>query len=172
MSWIRKASITNARTPEASWAQQLVTKQWTSQEPRRLIRNNFSLLPSTSLQVTGHWGLELLQPCAHVCHVHPLTIWIWNIHGHPRCNWPFCFVSKPTCRSSRMSNQPCSHASCSIQRLSGKQIPIRKWKWGIYIRVNKHFRVVLCSCWWWDAAVWHLALPPASNRASLCWSCP
>lgn len=43
------------------------------------------------------------------------------------------YPNSSTCRSSRMSNQACSHGSCSIQRLSWKQIPIRKWKWGIYM---------------------------------------
>lgn len=40
-------------------------------------------------------------------------------------------------------------------------------KWGIYISDHKHLRIILCSCWYIYAAVWHLALSLDLNRGSL-----
>lgn len=51
--------------------------------------------------------------------------------------------------SSWMSDQTGSRASWSIR---GNKHPRESERGGIYIRVNKHLRVALCSCWCWEAA--------------------
>lgn len=115
------------------------------------------------------WQPPLCQ-CVHACHFQTGMICVWNINRHPSCKWPFCvvFIS----RRSRTSNEapfPCLMFNSETRDKKQKK-NIRKW--GIYIRVSKHLRVTLCSCWYWDVAVWHLALPLDSNGDSLCCPCP
>lgn len=122
------------------------------------------------------WRPPRCQRCAHTCRFHRGRICVWNINRHPSYEWPFwVFVLYPDVPGQATRPDPMPHVQFRdswIKKRKRKKKTIRKWKWGVYIRVNKHLRAALRSCWFWDAAVCHLALPLDSNGDSLCSSCP